>query len=575
MSLVPQEVLDEISTRLSIVDIISETVPLKPAGKNFKGLCPFHQEKSPSFTVNPEKNVFHCFGCGEGGSLFTFVMKTENLTFPEAIRLLASKAGVDLAPYKKQGGFDTTELENYYKINRYAAWFFKQQLESPSDKKALSYLLGRGLKLETIQAFKLGYAPKGWDGLVSFLVSKKVPLNLSLKLGLVKKGEKQGKYYDFFRNRIIFPIVDREERVIGFGGRIFEKGETGAKYINSPESPVYHKGRELYGFFQAKKSIRETKTVVLVEGYMDVIRLHEVGIATAVAPLGTSLTEGQIKFLSRFAENFVLMLDGDEAGQRAQMRAVHLLWKEGFHPQVVELPVGEDPDSLATKWKKADFEKTISKALPAMDWILSKKLFSQTEANQKLAVAKKMIPVIQLLPTVVEQKTYLARVAEFLGLNKEDLLENLSGARFAVLQKNGVKPEKKDKKNSLERILLQLYVHNPFIFKEKMNPHEFFGAFKNEETRKQALLYLNSGEEERMQIKNGLLSDWTAFDDDSDKNLKEVAEAAYLKWVKENKKEELAQLTKAIKEAEASEDVKKMRELMVKKQEIIREIYAN
>lgn len=257
--MIPREKLDEITNRIDLVSLITEYVPLKKSGSNYKGLCPFHEEKTPSFMVSPEKQIFHCFGCGEGGNLFGFLMKVESLPFPEAAERLAKRAGVDLGPQEKGYREKQEQKDLLYRINQYAAWFYADNLKKPGETKAREYLKKRGLPLETIEEFRLGLALDGWDHLVRFLRSKKVPLEKAASLGLIKK-RKDGSYYDFFRNRLIFPIIDFEERIIGFGGRRLNEEETNeAKYINSAESLIYHKGNSIYGLSQAKKALREKK----------------------------------------------------------------------------------------------------------------------------------------------------------------------------------------------------------------------------------------------------------------------------------------------------------------------------
>lgn len=420
--MIPQDTLNEILDRIDLIEVISGYVPLKQTGKDYKGLCPFHQEKTPSFMVSPVKRIFHCFGCGEGGNLFTFVMKMENRSFPEVVTELAKKAGVPLKLTGDEDSHKREQKEVLYKINRYAAWYFSDQLAGSGGSRAQKYINKRKLTKESVATFKLGYAPDRWDGLVQFLKAKKVPLHEAVLLGLIRQRQ-DGSYYDFFRDRLMFPIMDFEGRMMGFGGRQLGN-EKEAKYLNSPESPVYHKGHSIYGLFQAKKAIRERDEIILVEGYMDLIALHQAGVQNVVAPLGTALTVQQASFVGRWSRNFLLMFDGDEAGKRAMLKALFIFFQQKIHPRLLALPEGEDPDTFLDKYGASELKEGIAKARLAVEWMMLQTL-GAAEPHARVAAVKKLLPYVQALPDALERTSYKTRLAQFIGVG-EDALAGLA-----------------------------------------------------------------------------------------------------------------------------------------------------
>ena len=314
--LTQERLIEEIKEHNEIVAVVSEYVQLKPQGRAYVGLCPFHGEKTPSFTVSREKQLYHCFGCGAGGDVLSFIMNIENLTFGEALRLLAERANISLpdqhlsTPQRRE----KEELERLYKLNDLAARFYQKiLLQTETGKRALAYLKERGISRQTAEQFRLGYAPPHWTGLVMFLRQKGIPLQEAEKAGLVRGGG--DGYYDRFRDRLLFPILNLRGQVIGFGGRILGEGQP--KYLNSPETAIFQKGRSLYGLFQARDQIRREQQALIVEGYMDVITAHQAGIKEAVASLGTSLTVEQARLLRNQAEEVIIVYDADSAGQAA------------------------------------------------------------------------------------------------------------------------------------------------------------------------------------------------------------------------------------------------------------------
>lgn len=325
--------------------MVGEYVRLKRRGTNFIGLCPFHKEKTPSFNVNPSLGIFKCFGCGQGGNIYTFIMRMENLSYPESIRLLAERAGVTL-PESEQDTEKFSEAESIYHALRFAGRFFYDSLTaSEQGSKALEYLTERGFLAKTIKQYGLGYAPDSWDGLLNAGAEKHITPETLEKAGLVISRNEADGYYDRYRGRVIFPIFSHIGKVVGFGGRILKPAENQAKYINSPETHVYHKSKVLYGLYQGKNAIRKKGEVILVEGYTDVLALHQAGIEHAVATSGTALTQDQINLLKRYAQRVLVLYDADSAGANAALRGIDLLLVNGVSVYGLGLPAGEDPDS--------------------------------------------------------------------------------------------------------------------------------------------------------------------------------------------------------------------------------------
>ncbi|MBK6913311.1 MAG: DNA primase [Ignavibacteriales bacterium] len=359
---ISEQKIDEIRAAANIVDIISESVQLRKRGKNFLGLCPFHTEKTPSFTVSEEKQIYHCFGCHSGGNVFKFLMEYEKISFVESVQELAEKLGIQLEVEENVNPEFQNEQEILYDINTEAAKYFSNNLLNDSEGQiARDYFQKRNIKLQTMRAFGLGYALNGWENLVNFLHQKKIDLEKALQLGLISRS-KDGRIYDTLPGRIIFPIFSPNGRVVAFAGRKLRESDGGGKYINSPESAIYVKGKILYGLSHAKDDIRKLNKAILVEGYMDLISLYQNGIKNVVAVSGTALTEDQVLLLSRYTKNVVLLFDSDTAGIKASMRSIELLLKKEFEIKIASLPAGEDPDSFVNKFGKEKFEEFIDRA---------------------------------------------------------------------------------------------------------------------------------------------------------------------------------------------------------------------
>jgi len=353
--------IDEVRQGTDIIDIVSDYVKLNPSGRHYKALSPFTQEKTPSFIVSPDKQIFKCFSSGKGGNVFTFVMEMEKVTFPEAVELLAKRAGIDVSKYQEATSRQEEKREDSrHETLRWAARLFNSTLESDAGKKAYAYLAAtRGLEAGTIRKFGLGYAPDSWDFLLNAAAKDRIPVEHLTELGLLTRHRLKDTLYDTLRQRVIFPIMTVGGQVTGFGGRTLSSDPETPKYINSPESATFEKSKLLYGMHAAKDTIRKQETAILVEGYMDVIALHQAGFTNAVASCGTSLTRYQAKILKRYTSRVLFLYDGDNAGKKSMLAGIDILLSEGLTPWVVMLPGTEDPDSFIRTRGKEEFEKVL------------------------------------------------------------------------------------------------------------------------------------------------------------------------------------------------------------------------
>jgi DNA primase len=434
MSFFSEEKVSEVRDRSNIVEVISDYVNLKKTGRNYKGLCPFHSEKTPSFMVNEEKQIFHCFGCAEGGDVFKFLMKAGNFSFPQAVEELARRFGVtlpsrDSSPLQKQ---ESEKREALFQINQIASDFFHETLTRKKEGEgARRYLASRGIRAEIVEEHQLGYALNRWDGLIQHLREKKIPLQMASELGLVIPKGKEN-WYDAFRGRVLFPIRDLHDRVVGFGGRLMEEGQP--KYLNSPESAVYHKGEILYGLPVARTVIRESDCVLIVEGYFDLLMLHQCGIKESVATLGTALTPHHLRVLKRYTKKIITVFDGDPAGLQAGLRALPLLLEEEIWAKTVLLPQGEDPDGFLRKGRLEDFKEKVSEAPLLMDFFFDHlvKTHGVKTVEGKVKVAEEGVAMIRRIPNEIRRDFYLRDLAGRLGLDESLLfgkLEQSSGGR--------------------------------------------------------------------------------------------------------------------------------------------------
>ena len=437
---IPEDKISEIKHAAEIVDIVSEAVLLKKAGKNFIGLCPFHTEKTPSFTVSPDKQIFYCFGCGSGGNVFSFLMKQEGLSFPETARRLAKRYGIDLPikPLSPDQKKKINEREGLLDINRRAMDFFHQALcRGTAGQAARSYLANRGISQKTIDDFKLGCAPDGWDLLLNHFSSQRISPALIENSGLILPRKNKSGYYDRFRNRIMFPIVDANMQVIGFGGRVLD--DSLPKYLNSPETPVYNKGRSLYGIQQAKEKCRATGTVFIVEGYLDLLTLYQHGIQNTVATLGTALTSDHVRLLTRYAGRMVLVYDSDEAGIRSAQRCIGTFWREhvDFRRQdvfseekadthILVLPAGHDPDSYVFEHGAEAFLKAASKSPGIITFLMNRAVDKHGLSTEgKIRIISELQHSLAAINDRVAQALYIKQLAERIGIAETAILERI------------------------------------------------------------------------------------------------------------------------------------------------------
>lgn len=410
--------IDDVRARTDIVAVIEQYVTLKRAGSSLKGLCPFHNEKTPSFHVNAEKGIFHCYGCGEGGDVFKFVQKIENLSFSEALERLALRCGITLTQFERSGAGRSTpaalsERDRIYSVNGVALQYFREML-TVSDV-ALSYLAERGIEPDTRQLFALGYAPDAWDGLCQYLTRHRISLADAELAGLVGRSDRSG-WYDRLRGRLIFPIVDVQQRPIAFGGRLMAPSNAAApqpKYWNSPEHPAFSKSRTLYGLDKARKTVSSAGYAIVVEGYTDVISAYQAGFTNVVAPLGTALTEEHVRILARLAPRVLLCFDADSAGLRAAFRAAEIFEANEIDVKVLSLPDGEDPDSLLRAGRREEFAAAITNAVPMMEYRISRligKEAGHTDAD-RVTLMRKAMPILASVKSVIERDQYVKMLA--------------------------------------------------------------------------------------------------------------------------------------------------------------------
>jgi DNA primase len=415
--MIKREIIEKVRERADIVEVISSYIPLKPAGKNYRALCPFHKEKTPSFTVSPEKGLFHCFGCGVGGNVFTFLMRYEGISFYEAVKSLAERYGI---PIEEVEGVQE-KLEPYFEINRMANEIFRMKLLHPREGKvARDYLLKRGVAPKTWELYGLGYAPDQWDLLSGFFEQKGKDLLLVEEVGLIIRGTRG--YYDRFRGRITFPIEDIRGRILGFGGRILGEGEP--KYLNSPDSPIFKKGECLYGLKQARDHIIQKREAVIVEGYFDVISLAQSGLRNVVAPLGTALTEVQLRILKPLVNKVLLLFDGDQAGRKAAMRAVELLVQEGIEGDIIILPENEDPDTFLKSHSVEDLLRLRKGGLEFYcEGVINNYEIKKPEGKFKAAQA--FLEFLSKVEDPLKRKIYGEYISSLLGIEPDLLLARL------------------------------------------------------------------------------------------------------------------------------------------------------
>ncbi|MFC1623884.1 DNA primase [Candidatus Omnitrophota bacterium] len=429
MAKIPDHILNEIQDRCDIVEIISSYIPMRSSGRNFKALCPFHHEKTPSFIVSPDKQIYHCFGCNSGGNVFNFIKEYEKIDFIDGVKMLAEKTGVKLPEYKGQKNEDDSFISTIYSINDIAVTFYSNLLEkSHPSSEARRYIEKRGLEEAVIKRFGLGFADSSWRSFTDYLSKRGIKLDLALKAGLISRG-KDNSFYDLFRGRLIFPIRDAKGRVLGFGARVLD--ESLPKYINSPETVIYKKGLHLYGLNFAKSSIKEKGFVIVTEGYLDVVTPYQYGINNTISSLGTALTVEQIRLLKRYTHNVVMVYDADKAGEMATLRGLDLFLEEGMHVKVATLDSGYDPDSFIRKFGPRGFDVAIKKAKSLFTYKLDilREKFEGDLPESKAEIVKEMLSTICRVRNAVVKAEYIKKLSEELSIREEAVREELKNVK--------------------------------------------------------------------------------------------------------------------------------------------------
>jgi DNA primase len=435
MGTIPSQTIEQIAAANDIVEVIGTYFPLKRAGSTFKALCPFHQEKTPSFTVSPSRQTFHCFGCGAGGSVFRFVMDYEHLEFPAAVKKLAQRVGIPVIEERGVSSGDEDRQHEARKVllqlhSEAAEWFHENLVKKKVGEPAREYLKGRGIDKRIAKDWQIGFAPESWDAFLSWGIERGYQQRLLLESGLIARREEGGsdnKGYDRFRNRIMFPIHNDVGEVIAFSGRILDKDAETAKYVNSPETPLFRKGRVLFGLHKTKRGLIEADCAIVCEGQLDLITLFEAGITNVVAPQGTAFTEQQARILKRFVSEVVLCFDADAAGQKAAERSLDALLQNNLVVRVAEMPAGEDPDSMVRNRGREEFEKLVSGARDFFDFFIDTQasLASRASYFDRIQVARRIAGTIARVPDMLVRGEIVAKVAARLNLSSGELAKLL------------------------------------------------------------------------------------------------------------------------------------------------------
>ncbi|WP_294514326.1 DNA primase [uncultured Intestinimonas sp.] len=438
---IPAQFIDELMARCDIADVVADYVPLTRKGGSLWGCCPFHSERTPSFHVVPERQMYKCFGCGKGGGVINFIMEMENLSYPDAVRFLAKRAGLQVPEERGDGSF-RKKRERLLALNKEAARYFHSVLHSPAGQAGVAYLFGkRKLSKATVTRFGLGMAPEGWDKLITAMAAKGYDKSDLLEAGLVVRS-KEGRVYDRFRNRVMFPIIDLRGDVIGFGGRVLD--DSTPKYLNSPDTPVFNKGRNLFALNIAKKT--RLGRIILTEGYMDTLSLHQAGFDCAVASLGTALTADHAQLLSRYTKEVVIAYDGDGAGVSAAQRAIGLLEKTGMKVRVLRMKGAKDPDEFIGKYGPEAFAKLLDQSENHIEYRIDqvKRKYDLTDDAQRVEFLKEVVPILAQLPSPAEREIYGTRCAEMAGVTAEVVAQEVKRERSRLSWKAKKQQERRD-----------------------------------------------------------------------------------------------------------------------------------
>ncbi|MCL5674644.1 MAG: DNA primase [Candidatus Omnitrophica bacterium] len=504
--LIPQSKITEIIEKLDIYEVVSKYITLKKSGRNYKANCPFHEEKTPSFLVSPEKQIFHCFGCGAGGNVINFLMKIENTDFSEAVYNAANTAGIKLAYIPGITAGENKKRNDILEVNRLSVRFFSENLGQ--NKNSLEYLSSRGFSEESFKRFSFGYAPGG-NSFLRYLDEKDAPYEKFISAGLILKSfsrdePQSGKLTDYFRNRLIIPIFDIKDNVIGFGGRALDENVQ-PKYLNTAENDVFKKGQVLYGLNWAKESIKKQGFVIIVEGYFDLLKLHINGLENVVAPLGTALTDFHLKALKRWTEKILLVFDPDQAGSSATLRSLEPILRNGFDVKIVPIPMGFDPDQAGSSATLRSLEPILRngfdvKIVPipmgfdpdtfvdnyginafrnfineAKDFVeykiaLGSQVYDTGSAKGKAKLAAEILRLIELIPDTIEQKIYVKKMSEMLNIEEKDLFDRIKSLKVNDPDREEKKPVKKvSSYNVAEKLLIEIILQEPGFYNNIIN----------------------------------------------------------------------------------------------------------
>ena len=589
-----KDAVQRLKDAAQIVDIIGECVSLKRAGANMKGLCPFHAEKTPSFMVNPARQSFHCFGCGEGGDVFSFMMKYYNLTFPETLKQLAQRYQITLPdrPFSSDDQDKAAKRQKLFDANERAARMYHEYLLHHADgAQAREYLRKREITPGMVTSFRLGYAPPGWDFLSSKVAKSSITLDEAEEAGLLVRKERGG-YYDRFRDRVLFPIFDLTGRIVGFGGRILGDGEP--KYLNTPETLIFDKGRMLFGLFQHRDAIRRTRQAVVVEGNFDLLALASFGLENVVAPLGTALTQSQIRLLKGYADEVILLFDGDAAGVKAAMRAVPLFLAEQVPARVVLLPPTHDPDSYVRAHGREGLEKYLENAQPILEFAFENlKEKHGTSMTGKGKILEELEPLIQAAgSSPLQQSVLISEFSNKLDLDPEQVMRGFKAAvrrkspgrsqdQSSPLKGGGSESLQLPRKQAqlleflifypdylhrfldagIEEILVESRAVNILHTLQKL-------AAENENCGPERLMEILPEGAERSYVSRLLISSQFIRQYDEENLIEKMAEEMLVWLVRHRFKKEITQLSEDIREAQLKEDQKLLEELLQKKAEL-------
>lgn len=580
---IPEETIKRIKNTANIVEVVSDHVVLRKAGRNYLGLCPFHAEKTPSFTVSPEKQIYYCFGCHTGGNIFSFIMQHEGISFPEAVRVVAGRYGIEvpaanLSPEQKQR---LSENEHIYAVNDAAMRFYRQMLNDRREGAgAMSYLLGRGMTRQIIDGHQLGYAPNRWDALVRHFADKKVPAGRLLKAGLTVPRKNNSGHYDRFRDRVIFPIFNLSRQVIGFGGRVM--GDDMPKYLNSPETPVYNKRRCLYAMDKANRPARAAGKVYVVEGYFDALAMHLYGIENAVATLGTALTPEHVQLLKGMvgrSGQVILVFDSDQAGIQAAQRSV-TVFEEGFlDARILVLPPGYDPDLFLREHGPDDFLKAADKALGMMPFIIEMAVkVHGLSLEGKIKVVDEVQKALSQIQDTVARSLYVKQLAERLAIDEAAILEKVNQAAGRQATRAPHAPERGNTtaitdSSRLERQIIAMMLCYPVMIPEIVG-RNLEECFEDERLKAIARMIL-----QRADGNQGNVADMASLlDDPEDRNLLVQLAISDCHWDRQGCERVLAQfaarhkrrttevLQRQIEAAERNNDMDLLSKLLLQKQ---------